>query len=876
MVKGKVDLEEFNGHRRNFLHHLAFLDTCLEDDLKGLFLKRGYSDQEITELVNLQDDDGMTPLMYATHNPQIFQQLIKCGANINLTDKRGFTVAHHLMIHGTDETIKIFLENTGRSFRSEDKGILLKKKLGIRMDERVTLGITFKEQLEKLYNPRKILVGHRKSKTPHLDILSTHLQCAIRIKEGLGILIEEAEHYEDSFQSSASKKEEQSADHEARVFLSTGTVSCLYDSPAFVTETYPLSDPFHVCEAYGRYAPDFSFSLRAHSVLLDGFKSVFTKALKRTWETNNWTTETFKDALKKHKDILIMSQEYLVPLLIEQVCNSEDQMPPFFKAILDFFKEEELDLKDHIQKLLRHMILEETPMETRLKKMIPYIKEDESGLYFPFCYYLPPEYASILKNELLREIGTFPTIKSDFKNGVYRNMQALMRTVMRHRVGSYLDLLRKHEKRVLEKRKKLEAHPNSISFLQDALKVLAPDLEEIPSEEELKQNIRVNGRSVSFIYKNQEYILKVRKNNEDMRDHAEIACGLEANEKDIVDNYGSVSYGHMGDNLKNFVHDLILDKSKNPRISLKAEDLTEKVVLFRVKNTHYFDYLSDPNIPFHKFKSGLEQAMTQAFQFMKESGRIMETLSDISHDENRPGIFLPMVYFLDYINGIFLGTFLHIIDSFKTVDAYEAGLRDLGNALRALIKKNMAFSKTYSTYLEELEKQMKKDGEEQEFEKMMLINNMQESLGHTLMAASMLFLIRLFDHPEELNKMTSNDFITGLEDVLIKPFIRMLGSKESVETLRPFYWDMLKKDFEDFKANPHHFEYTSSILRHGDLSRNNYYQAFYQLTFFLMSSMAPMEEEPVDSLRDPENKQQRRHFEDMKRMDIGKISQESA
>ena len=846
LIKWRVDLEEVNGHRRNFLHHLALLGECLENHCERLFLERQYTVKEMRRHINLQDGDGMTPLMYATCNPGFFRQLILCGADMTLTDKRGFRIDHHLLIHGQDDVIKIFLENKGIPFFSHDEGVILKEKLGIFMDDCFTLDVTFFDQLKELIDPRQIPVGHKESETSYLDVLSTHAQFALRIKRGLDLLIGEAVSYRRKWGLKVRRVpqgEEEEADYQARVFLSTGMSSWLYDGPAFVTETYAFLNLFHICEVYGRYAPDFSYPLRAQSVLLDGFKRVFTQLLKKEECKERWNIDAFKRQLKCHREILLMSQEYVMPLLIEYVCEGHGKISPFFQAICDFLIEERLNLKYPLQKLLKYMILNEGAMESRLKLCVPLIKNDESGVYFPFCYLLPRQEALILKNLLLNEMGTLPVLRPDFKNGVYRNMQALMRTVMRWNVGSYLKKVKAHEQQILKRREALENHSQKVSSFQDVLKILDPSKENIVGEDELMKHIKVNGRSVSFVVDGEEYILKVRKKNEDMRDHAEISCGLRDGAWGIKDNYGSVAYGVLEPSIQHFVHSLILDRSKNPRISLKEDELTEHAVLFKVKHTHYFEYLSDPEIPFDKFKIGLKKTMEQAFRYMREQGRLMETLSDIAHDKSRPGIFLPMVYFLDYVNGVFLGTFLKIIDSCKTVDACEEGLRDLGNILTTIIKKNMAFSVSYATYLENLHDQMKKDGQENELEDMILIDNMQEALGHTLMIGSILMLIRLSDHPGELEKMTGEQFLADLEEVLILPFVKICGLREGVDALRPFYRDMLIKDFEDFKANPHHLEYASSIFRHGDLSRNNYYQSFYQLTYFLMSLMVPADSE---------------------------------
>ena len=686
--------------------------------------------------------------------------------------------------------------------------------------------------------PQKTLVSHEERRTSDLAILSTCPPFALYLQHCLKTFIKGSGFYRDSscfFISGEPHGKEILADHRARRFLATGTSSYIYDGPSFVTETYALLNPFHVCEVYGRYASDFSYPLRSSSVLLDGFKRVFIKALNRVERCKIWSIDRFKEEVRRHRKMLLMSQEYLIPLLIQQVCDGDEHMSPFFKAILDFFKVEMLELKMPMRELFRVMILTQRSLEERLYGMLPLIKGDREGVYFPFCYLLRPKEAFVLKDMLLKDMGRLPEMRSDFKNGVFRNMQALMRTAMRENVGRYLEKLRAHEEKVLIKRIELESHLRWVSSFRDVLTILSPSHDGFYTEDELKTFIKVNGRSVSFVIDDEEYVIKVRKDREDMRDHAEIACGLADGEKDIQDHYGAVFYAHLDTDIVRVVHDLILDKSQNPRISLTASDLTENAVIFKVKHTYYFEYLSDPDISMMAFKDGLRKTIEQALRQMKERGRVMETLSDIAHDKDRPGIFLPMVYFLDYINGIFLGTFKYLKDSYKTVDACRQGLRDLGNALTSAIKKNIAFGISYATYLNRLYDQMTEDGQDREVEDMVLINNLQEAIAHTLMTIFHLFLIRLSDHPEELADMSCEQFIKDLEDVLIKPFICILGLKDGVDRLRPFYEDMLKKDFEDFKAHPHHFEYTLSIFRQGDLSRNNYYQSFYRLTYFLMS-----------------------------------------
>ena len=227
-IKWIVDLEEVNSHRRNFVHHLAFLEDCLEGRFAKFVLMRGYSGDNRGKLIDLQDGDGLTPLMYATHNPEFFHQLLACGADVTLTDKRGFTVDHHLMIHGTDAVIKKFLEWKNIPFLSDECGATLKRKLGVRMDERLILDVTFDAQLKELCRPRKTLASRECSRTSHLNILSTHSQFSLRLKEGVLALVKSIDSYRDplrlktDFLSQEEKEEERGGDQDIRAFLSTG------------------------------------------------------------------------------------------------------------------------------------------------------------------------------------------------------------------------------------------------------------------------------------------------------------------------------------------------------------------------------------------------------------------------------------------------------------------------------------------------------------------------------------------------------------------------------------------------------------------------------------------------------------------------------
>ena len=96
-----------NDFGRGPLHHLAMVcqkspygrnkKESQEEYSEGLeeILRSRYTDEERERMVNKQDVDGMTPLMYAVNNPSLFQILLNLGADRAKVDKRGWSVSQH-------------------------------------------------------------------------------------------------------------------------------------------------------------------------------------------------------------------------------------------------------------------------------------------------------------------------------------------------------------------------------------------------------------------------------------------------------------------------------------------------------------------------------------------------------------------------------------------------------------------------------------------------------------------------------------------------------------------------------------------------------------------------------------------------------------
>ena len=133
-VKENVSLTQRNGFKRNFLHHLSLIESAFERDLNGLFKRRQLSLDEIQTLINQKDVEGMTPLMYATNNPKMLEQLIDLGADCHAVDKRGFSIRHHLFLSGNHETLRMFLNKKNVVLNGGENLIQLKRKLAVDCD----------------------------------------------------------------------------------------------------------------------------------------------------------------------------------------------------------------------------------------------------------------------------------------------------------------------------------------------------------------------------------------------------------------------------------------------------------------------------------------------------------------------------------------------------------------------------------------------------------------------------------------------------------------------------------------------------------------------------------------------------------------------
>ena len=78
---------------------------------------QSYSAKKINNLVDIEDDTGTTPLMWASMNNQIsaINTLLKYGANINAQDYDGWSALHFAAASQSYKAVEILLKNNANA-----------------------------------------------------------------------------------------------------------------------------------------------------------------------------------------------------------------------------------------------------------------------------------------------------------------------------------------------------------------------------------------------------------------------------------------------------------------------------------------------------------------------------------------------------------------------------------------------------------------------------------------------------------------------------------------------------------------------------------------------------------------------------------------
>ena len=836
-VKEIVSLTEVNGFKRNFLHHLSLLDSGFESDLNGIFKRRGLSSEDIQTLVNQKDVDGMTPLMYAAYRPKMLELLLKLGADYDAVDKRGFSIRHHLIIAHCEDSIRVFLRHLNIPFKETDDIKILRSKCGVSLDDPVSFGVSFREQVQNLVACDKRYLAL----LPGVDgwVLSSHISFRCSFLVNLENMFRDGIEGEEIDKAPADRQ--LSSNGHARHLLATGGSQRLGDATAFILKTYDLEDPFDVCHAYATYVQaDLPFCFQDHSILIDGFNYTFQKTLSLF--INGMTIGDIKGVIQSHKKEWFLAQDFLIPLMLKVMVKSSSQMESaFFFELFKFFKYERDLLVERHNILFRYVHIEEEDQGISFdyEALSSYILDDKDGLFFAFCYNLNPKTAEDFEAVLRKLYPALPHSQPTLvASGVWRNRLAIHRSIARGKTKPYVKKLKEHDRKVLKKKKDLE----EAALVMNDFKMLFSEVlkDHFPNhrfEDIDESQIKVNGRSVSFEIEGKEVVIKVRKKGEDMRDHAIIAQALQDDDEDVKEQYASAHYVHLSEAFSDKLHDMICDKDRHSKMKCGKDDLKREAAVIVIQHTRYFDYITKEGTSFFDFRTGLKKAMEQSFR-QAHKGRFMSSITDFAHDETRPALFFILARFLGAINGVHLGTFRDIAGSSQNLDVSPYGLRDLGNILTEIVSHlEMGLPLPFKVYLQKTREQFIKDGKSKEVHDDSLLLAIQESLSMTIISGVLLILSRLQQDDEMRNHMEFDDFLKLVEDIVIQPFCDAFLLGKKAESFREHYYAMWKEDFEMFRQDPSLLDKSIMIGRRDDVGRDFPFQSLHIFSSFLLSSL---------------------------------------
>ena len=624
-------------------------------------------------------------------------------------------------------------------------------------------------------------------------------------------------------------------------WLATGASQSIFDVPLFVLETYKLKNLFDVCKVYETYVQgDLSFFFNEHSILIDGFNYVFRKILSKTLEgMNRAEVQSF---IWMHRKKFLAVQDFLVPLMFKEMMSADQKSESlFFFDLFEVFYDERETLSAVHKILFKYVHMEDKGVEVSFdyNALSSFILSDYEGAFFPFCYNLDSRSAVKLEETLRRMYPPLPYAQPTLeRSGVWRNRLAIQRSAIREKVKPYVQKLEDYNLKIMTKRDEMSRYmPTMKGFKEIFRDVLKEHFPLLRPEDIDERRIKVNGRSVSFEIDGKEVIIKVRKKGEDMRDHAIIAQGLDDDDHDIKEQYASAHYVRLSSDFGRYVHGILCDKERNPKIKFGKEDLEYEAAVIVIRHTRYFDYITQKGTSFFDFKTGLKKAMEQSFR-QAHKGRFMSSITDLAHDKKRPALFFIVARFLGVMNGVHLGTFGNVSASCQTLDVSPYGLRDLGNILTLNVPgMENALSTIYKHFLEKYKVQFIIDGKGQDFYEDSLLIGIQESLSMTITSGILLILSRLQHDDDMRNQMNFEKFLELIEEIVIQPFCDAFLDRKHASYLTKYYYDVWRDDFNDFMENPNLLDKSIMIGRREDVGRDFPFQALHIFSSFLLSSL---------------------------------------
>ena len=616
----------------------------------------------------------------------------------------------------------------------------------------------------------------------------------------------------------------------------------------FILALQKLDDPLDVCESFLTYNPHLDIPSLRHSFLVDGFKRIFEKTLCDQ-KINS------KDILssKKFQNMMPLLGDILIPwalTILSDPTESRSILKEYAQYIFSFFnnkdhKETFLEQKPYLQHLLEASFQrEDGSLIFDYRKLAYMIHNDNPWGLFAFFRFLRLEHV-IEVEQSLRTQYAIPPYEPQFN--ARRTLRfVLFEKLSRHHAKSMKDKIKRHQNRVKKKQIHLASHQR-------------PPLTEHDIEDFLNSKIcadlRIHGRTISFIHHGREYLIKLEKIGEVALDTATIQMAQENEEDFYLKNYGQTQYVTLETPILKKLIQLICEDPKNVKKGFHHKMFSSRACLIEINHTRYFDYITNPDIPWAPFISGLQKCSDLLQQQTCLQGRLMSSLSDIAHDLKRPYFWAPFVYLLMSSDGSRQGSLLDLDDSTENPDMNTEGLRDVGDFIELLDmfddKKYLASIHKY--FFDNYEKMLSRDESLQEIERQSE-NNIQNASIMQLMTPILFLLNRLRNDHEKLQNMTEESFLNIIEKLIVIPFLKHHSlTSLSLDHLRRNYAEHILSDFRAFKKDPHILNETLTHSRQTAVGRDFSFQSFYALSVFLLSTPALYQVQQTSDIKEDEH-----------------------
>lgn len=394
---------------------------------------------------------------------------------------------------------------------------------------------------------------------------------------------------------------------------------------AFIQGLSSYSDPVEVlCYFSSHYPLVHEYQIYNYSFVLETTRLYFMQCLSLLTVTAQDVIDIFKKkelpldmaflffhSIKLHPQFSDLAQEVLRDLLSQPLLSYSDSA----QVYLRFIHKEDLSLN--------------------YQAILPYFQKGDPIL-LPFILLMNGSQEAIPLKKLSFQNKTRPLIHDlhfSFERMVHLALDYMCITPLADKLNSKAE---DFHRRVVQKEK--ETLRVKISDWDQLKESIWESVKEEPffKKQDFPLNItemRVHGRSVSFIIGGQEIVIKIQKKGEKQASflgHSVIEVSNEMQQSGWSHLKGLGQFELSGNMIQELESLIRLNKGLK-----EGEFLATSGYVFKVNHCHYFDYLENTSLDKEsQFHEGLQKNISQTLQLLK-SGCLRSNLTDLNHSSTR-------------------------------------------------------------------------------------------------------------------------------------------------------------------------------------------------------------------------------------------------